>query len=99
MFPDGLTIADAFPVDTVVEVMEFDALTQTPQQATVTEVTGSDVRMTFGGTPTLTGTRYLRYAPAGSVTLASQETWAYMATAESLVEFSAGDETASEFAA
>ena len=99
MFPSNLTMPDAFPVGTIVEMMEWDSLTQTPQQGTVTSVSLTEIRVEFDSAPTLTGTRYLRYAPAGSVSLTSQKTWAYMGTSESLVEFADGDESAGEFAA
>jgi len=99
MFPDNLSMIDAFPVGTAIEVMQWDNYTQTPQRGTVTAVSSTEIDVTFVSAPTLTGTRYVRYAAASAVTLTSQESWAYMGTTASFVEFDGGDETASEFAA
>ena len=96
--PSLLTLADAFPVGTRVEVMEWDSTTQTPQVATVDAIGSGQLSVTFDSAPTLTGTRYLRYAAAGEVTAEAQESWAYMADTDSFVSFSGRDVVAGEFA-
>ena len=96
--PSGLTLADAFPAGTRIEVMEWDSSSQTPQPATVASVGPSDMDVTFDSAPTLTGTRYIRYAAASEVTAEAQKSWAYMADTDSFVSFSGGDVVAGEFA-
>lgn len=99
MAPSALDVRDMFPVGTRVDLMEWDTLTQTPQPGTVKSVSPTTVEVEFDASASVTGTRYLRYADAGNVDLASQRLWAYMATTASVVEFFTGDESASVFSA
>ena len=100
MVPSGYSLPGLFPVGTRVELMEWDSSTQTPQVGTVTVVSSTQVQIMFDSSPTLTGTRYLRYAAADEITVDGVQTdWAYMANASSIVEFGSGDETAREFSA
>jgi hypothetical protein len=77
--------------------MEWDSTSQTPQVGTVNAVTSTTITATFDSAPTLTGTRYVRYAAAGEVTAEAQQSWAYMAGTDSLVGFFGGDVVAGEF--
>lgn len=98
--PPGFDISTAFPVDTRVQVMEWDSSTQTSQSGTVTITGDTQLQIDFDAAPTFTGTRYLRFAAADDgLILSSQTDWAYMADASSIVGFTTGDETAAEFAA
>ena len=99
MAPSSATTGDFFTVGDEVEVLIWDATTQTPQSGIVTAVTDGVLRVDFDAAPTFTGTRYVRFAPAASVLAESQTKYAYLGGTDSKVSFSSGDESAKEFSA
>lgn len=99
---EGTLISDHFAADMVIDVLDWDTTTSTPQQATVVSVTDSTsptgtLRVTFGSAPTLTGTRYVRFADDG-VSVASQEAYAYLADDAAELTFASGTRQAHVFA-
>ena len=89
MAPPGVGPDDLFMVGDRVEVMEWDSATQTPQPGTVTDVTSTDLFVDFDAAPTLSGTRYVRFAAASDVA-ESQELFAFWGGSDARTDFASG---------
>lgn len=93
MAPSGAALSDFYTVGDKLSLLAWDSTTQSPQTCTVDAIDdgASELRMTFASSPTLTGTRYLRffqYDDTGLTT--SQRRFAFYADSDRLLDDGSG---------
>lgn len=107
MAPAGAVLSDFYSEGDRLDLLIWDATTQSAQTCTVDAVddtptfsgTGT-LRVTFDGAATLTGTRYLRFRPYDDGNLTdSQKRFAFFADASALLEDGSSTDPAREYSA
>jgi hypothetical protein len=103
MAPAGASLSDFYTVGDVLLLLVWDSTTQSPQSCAVDAIDdgASEMRVTFGSAPTLTGTRYLTFSTYDDPSITtSQRRFAFFADASALLDDGAGGfESAREYSA
>ncbi|MCB9632912.1 MAG: hypothetical protein H6721_12345 [Sandaracinus sp.] len=102
MAPAGSTLSDFYSVGDRLDLLIWDATTQSAQACTVDAIDDGTMtlRVTFDGAATLTGTRYFRFRPYDDGSLTdSQKRFAFFADASALLDDTVDTDPAREYSA
>lgn len=102
MAPPGADISDFYTVGDVLLLLVWDSTTQSAQGCVINAIDDgtSELRVTFGAPPTLTGTRYLAFALYDAGLTSSQRRYAFFADGSRLLDDGLGNfDSAREYAA
>ena len=96
--PAGAKLSDYYTTDSLLDLMDWDVASQTPQTCVVTAVTDATMtlRIKFGGTPTLSGTRYLRFQDSAAAH-SSQLLYAFYGEDDGRLTTAAGSQAAQRY--